>query len=145
MRSTYSFNPVLNGTISTEDGAILVENSIYQDCITPLRNNQTDVNNPAYTGKIMALNSIYSFRTAGGTTNNYTGSSTNAPGTTYFGPVQAAVIPFAWNLPGNVLPYTYSNILTDPNLLKSMLTNATTGCGAGVLTWAKTNWLKTAY
>ncbi len=145
VNSSYSFNPVLNGSIATESGAILVENSIYQDCLTPLRNNQTDVSNPAYTGKIMALNSIYSFRTTGGTTNTYTGSSTNAPGDTYFGPVQAPVIAFSWNLPGNVLPYAYSNVMSDPNQLKSILTNATTGCGAGVLTWAKTNWLKTAY
>ncbi len=143
VNSSYNFNPVLNGSIATESGAILVENSIYQDCLTPLRNNQTDVNNPAYTGKIMALNSIYSFRTTGGPTNTYTGSSTNAPGDTYFGPVQAPVIAFSWNLPGNVLPYSYS--MTDPNQLKSVLTNATTGCGAGVLTWAKTNWLKTSY
>jgi pectate lyase len=145
INSSYNFNPPLNGSISTESGAILVENSVYQDCLTPLRNNQTDPTNPAYTGKIMALNSIYSFRTTGGTTDYYQGSSTNAPGDTYFGPVQAAVIPFAWNLPGNVLPYTYTNVLADPTQLKSILTNSTYGCGAGVLTWAKTNWLKTSY
>ncbi len=145
VNSSYNFNPPLNGSIATEGGAILLENSIYQDCLTPLRNNQTDVNNAAYTGKIMALNSIYSFRTTGGTTNTYTGSSTNAPGDTYFGPVQAPVIAFSWNLPGNVLPYAYSNVMSDPNQLKSILTNASTGCGAGVLTWAKTNWLKTTY
>ena len=143
LNNTYNFQIFLNGSISTENGAILVENSIYQDCITPLRNNQTDVNNPTYTGKVMALNSIYTFRTTGGTTNTYTGSSTNAPGDTYFGPVQAPTIPFSWNLPGGVLPYNYT--MTDPNQLKSVLTNATTGCGAGVLTWAKTNWLKTTY
>ena len=141
--SSYNFNPVMNGSISTESGAILVENSIYQDYITPLRNNQTDPNNPAYTGKIMALNSLYSFRTAGGTTNTYFGASTNAPGTTYFGPVQAPVIPFAWNLPGGTLPYSYTQ--DDPNQLKAILTDPATGVGAGVLTWGKTNWLKTSY
>ncbi len=143
INSSYNFNPVLNGSISTEGGAILVENSIYEDCLTPLRNNQTDVTNPAYTGKILALNSIYSLRTAGGATNTCAGSSTNSPGDTYFGPVQAPVIPFSWNLPGGTLPYSYT--LTDPSQLKPVLTNAATGCGAGVLTWAKTNWLKTSY
>jgi pectate lyase len=143
INSSYNFNPVLNGSISTEGGAILVENSIYEDCLTPLRNNQTDVTNPAYTGKILALNSIYSLRTAGGATNTCAGSSTNSPGDTYFGPVQAPVIPFSWNLPGGTLPYSYT--LTDPSRLKPVLTNAATGCGAGVLTWAKTNWLKTSY
>lgn len=140
VNSSYNFNPVLNGSISTENGAILVENSIYKDCLTPLRNNQTDVNNPAYTGKIMALNSMYSFRTTGGTTNTYTGSSTNAPGTTYFGPVQAPVIAFSWNLPGNQLPYTYTP--DDPVQLPVILSSY---AGAGALTWAKTNWLKTSY
>ena len=57
--------------------------------------------------------------------------------------MQAPVIAFSWNLPGGTLPYAYT--MTDPNQLKSVLTNAATGCGAGVLTWAKTNWLKTAY
>src|SRR5205807_273293 len=104
---------------------------------------QTDTNNPAYTGKIMALNSIYSFRTTGGTTNTYTGASTNAPGDTYFGPVQAPVIPFSWNLPGNTLPYSYT--MDDPNQLKAILADPATGAGAGVLTWGKTNWLKTSY
>jgi len=145
LNNTYNFQVFLNGSISTENGAILVENSIYQDCITPLRNNQTDVNNPAYTGKIMALNSIYSFRTTGGTTNTYFGSSTNPPGTTYFGPVQAPVIAFSWNTPGGVLPYSYTNTMDDPYLLKGILADPNTGAGAGVLTWGKTNWLKTSY
>ena len=141
VNSSYSFNPVLNGSIATESGAILVENSIYQDCLTPLRNNQTDTNNPAYTGKIMALNSIYSFRTTGGTTNNYNGSSTNAPGDTNFGPVQAPTIPFAWN-GFTTLPYSYTNVLNDPAQLQAILTSS---AGAGAMTWAKSNWLKTAY
>jgi hypothetical protein len=101
------------------------------------------VSNPSYTGKIMALNSIYTFRNTDGTTNNYTGASTNAPGDTYFGPVQAPVIAFSWNLTNNVLPYTY--VMTDPTQLKSALTNSATGCGSGVLQWNKTNWLKTVY
>jgi pectate lyase len=143
LNNTYHFQVFLNGSISTEGGAVLVENSIYQDCLTPLRNNQTDVSNPSYTGKIMALNSIYSFRNTDGTTNNYTGASTNAPGDTYFGPVQAPVIAFSWNLTNNVLPYTY--VMTDPTQLKSVLTNSATGCGSGVLQWNKTNWLKTSY
>jgi pectate lyase len=133
----------LNGSISTEGGAVLVENSIYQDCLTPLRNNQTDVNNPTYTGKIMALNSIYSFRNTDGTTNTYTGASTNAPGDSYFGPVQAPVIAFSWNLTNNVLPYTY--VMDSPTALKAILTNSATGAGAGVLQWNKTNWLRTSY
>ena len=53
LNNTYSFNPFLNGSISTEGGALLVEKSVYIDCLTPLRNNQTDPSDPTYTGKIL--------------------------------------------------------------------------------------------
>ena len=61
LNNTYDFDPPVNGTISTENGAILVEKSVYIDCLWPLRNNQTDPSNPEYTGKIEALDSIYHF------------------------------------------------------------------------------------
>jgi len=41
------------------------------------------------------------------------------------------------------LPYTYTP--DDPAQLQAIVTSPTAGAGAGVLTWAKTNWLKTAY
>lgn len=141
--STYSFNPFLNGSISTENGAMLVEKSVYIDCITPLRNNQTDPSNPAYTGKIEALDCIYHFDNANNTTNDFRGDSTNAPGSTYFGPAQAPIIAFSWNLTGNHLPYTYYP--DDPAQLQAIVTSPTAGAGAGVLTWNKTNWLVTSY
>ena len=59
------------------------------------------------------------------------------------GPLQAPVIPFSWNLPGNQLPYTYTP--DDPAQLQSIVTSPTAGAGAGVLTWDKTNWLETRY
>ena len=133
---TYSFKPFLNGTISTEGGAILVEKSVYIDCLTPLRNNQTDTNNPAYTGKIMALDTIYQMDS---TIVRGNSTDTNNP----LGPFQADIIPFSWNLPGNQLPYSYS--MDDPSQLQAIVTDPNFGAGAGVLTWAKTNWLKTAY
>jgi pectate lyase len=140
LNNTYDFNNFLNGSISTENGALLVEKSVYIDCLYPLRNNQTAPTNPVYTGKIMALDTIYHFDNANGTTTDYRGSNTNAPGDTYFGPAQAPVIPFSWNLPGNALPYTYT--MDDPTNLQAIVQ---AGAGAGVLTWGKTNWLKTAY
>jgi pectate lyase len=136
LNNTYSFNPFLNGSISTESGAVLVEKSVYVDCLTPLRNNQTDPSNPQYTGKIMALDTIYQMDST-----IVRGNSTNAGNP--LGPFQAAVIPFSWNLPGNQLPYTYT--MDDPSQLPAILTNSTAGAGAGVLTWNKTNWLMTAY
>jgi len=133
--NTYDFDPPLNGAISTEGGAILVEKSVYIDSITPLRNNQTDPSNPQYTGKIMALDSVTIL-----TNNYYRGDSTNAGGTNTFGPVQAPVIPFSWNLTGGVLPYSY--VTDDPSQLQGIVT---AGAGAGVLNWNKTNWLATNY
>ncbi|MFO1476824.1 MAG: immunoglobulin domain-containing protein [Verrucomicrobiota bacterium] len=136
LNNTYSFNPFLNGSISTEGGAVLVEKSVYIDCLTPLRNNQTDPSNPTYTGKILALDTIYQMDST-----VVRGNSTD-PGNP-LGPFQAPIIPFSWNLPGNQLPYSYT--MDDPSQLASIVTSPTGGAGAGVLTWAKTNWLITHY
>jgi hypothetical protein len=136
LNNTYSINPPINGAISTESGALLVEKSVYIDCLWPLRNNQTDPSNPAYTGKIQATDSIYQFDNT-----TVRGNSTD-PGNP-MGPFQAAIIPFSWNLPGNQLPYTYTP--DDPAQLQAIVTSPTAGAGAGVLTWAKTNWLVTTY
>jgi pectate lyase len=148
--ATYKFNPFLNGTISTEGGAILVENSVYKDCITPLRNNQTDVNDATYTGKVKALNTIYYFDNADGSVTNLQGNSTDlgvfpaayANGAGVMGPGQAAIIDFAWNTAAwnTIFPYTY--LMDDPTALRSIL-DANAGAGAISLTAAQ--WLKTAY
>ena len=114
----------------------MVEKSVYIDCLWPLRNNQTDPSNPAYTGKIQALDSIYQFDST-----TVRGNSTD-PGNP-MGPLQAPVIAFSWNLPGNQLPYTYTP--DDPAQLQAIVTSPTAGAGAGVLTWDKTNWLMTTY
>jgi pectate lyase len=146
INSSYSFNPPVNGSISTEDGAVLVEKSVYIDSLWPLRNNQTDPSQDKYTGKIMALDCIYHFDNTDNSTVDFRGDSIpyNSPGWTNFGPKQA-VPPkaFSWNLPGNQLPYTYT--MHDPSQLHDILTSSTAGAGAGVLTWAKSNWLMTAY
>ncbi|HXJ73804.1 MAG TPA: hypothetical protein VNM37_13175, partial [Candidatus Dormibacteraeota bacterium] len=140
LNNTYSFNPPLNGSISTEGGAVLVEKSVYNDCLYPLRNNQTDVTDPTYTGKILGLDVIYQFDST-----VVRGDSTDAGSP--LGPFQAPVIAFSWNAasgaPGGVLPYTYT--MDDPSVLQSNLSSPTSGAGAGVLTWAKNNWLKTSY
>ena len=135
LNNTYDFNPPLNGAIATENGALLVEKSVYIDCLTPLRNNQTDPSNPAYTGKVLALDTIYQLN---GT--YFRGNSTDPGGTNTLGPVQAPVIPFAWNLTGGTLPYTYT--ADDPGQLPTILA---AGAGAGTVNWNKTNWLLTTY
>lgn len=143
--NNYNFRPSGNGSISTENGAMLVEKSVYIDCVWPLRNNQTDPNNPIYTGKILGLDTIYSFLESNGSTTYVRGNSTD-PGNP-LGPFQAPIIPFSWNTnsgtPNGVLPYTYT--MDDPAQLQSIVTSPTEGAGAGVLTWNKTNWLRTSY
>ena len=136
LNNTYDFDPPINGAISTENGALLLEKSVYINCLWPLRNNQTDPSDPEYTGKIEALDTIYQF---GSTV--VRGNSTD-PGNP-IGPFQAPIIPFSWNLPGNQLPYVYYP--DDPAQLQAIVTSPTAGAGAGVLTWAKTNWLMTTY
>jgi pectate lyase len=140
LNNTYDFDPPVNGTISTENGAIQVEKSVYIDCLWPLRNNQTDPSNPAYTGKVQALDSIYQFDST-----TVRGNSTDAGSP--MGPFQAPTIPFSWNTnagtPNGQLPYTYTT--DDPAQLQAIVTSPTGGAGAGVLTWAKTNWLMTTY
>jgi pectate lyase len=141
LSTTYSFNPFLNGSISTEGGAMLVEKSVYIDCLTPLRNNQTDPSDSFYTGKIMALDTISQMDNTDGTTTLVRGNSTDAGNP--LGPFQAPSIDFSWNLPDNRLPYSYT--MDDPSQLKAIVTSPTAGAGAGVLAWAKTNWLQTSY
>lgn len=143
--NNYNFRPSGNGSISTENGAMLVEKSVYIDCVWPLRNNQTDPSNPIYTGKILGLDTIYSFLESNGSTTYVRGNSTD-PGNP-LGPFQAPIIPFSWNTnsgtPNGVLPYAYT--MDDPTELQAIVTSPSAGAGAGVLSWNKTNWLKTSY
>ena len=132
---SYKFDVVLNGAISTEDGAVLVEKCHLIDLTSPLRNNQVSAANAAYTGKIRAEDTI---NTLNGSTFR---GDTEDPASTLV-PVPAPLKPFSWNLPGNVLPYSYP--VDDPSTLASLL-GGNTAAGAGVLTWPKTNWLKTSY
>jgi pectate lyase len=142
LNNTYSFKPSINGSISTENGAMLVEKSVYIDTIYPLRNNQTDPNNPIYTGKIKAEDTIYIYHQENGETTYVRGDSTD-PGSP-LGPFQAPIIPFSWNTPDGQRPYP-APPMHDPSELEAIITSATAGAGAGVLEWDKLNWLKTAY
>ncbi|GAA5172240.1 hypothetical protein GCM10025770_38100 [Viridibacterium curvum] len=137
----YSFDPPINGSISTEDGALLVEKSVYVDTIWPLRNNQTDPSDPSYTGKILATDTVYVFHNEDGTTINSRGSSTDAG--SKLGPFQATIKPFSWNTANGAAPYSLpASAYDDP---MSLLDVIKAGAGAGRLTWDRQNWLKTAY
>jgi pectate lyase len=134
LNADYSFNVTLNGSISTEDGAVLLEKSHMVDVLNPLRNNQTNPSDPAFTGKIRAEDTIYTLDAV------TIRGNTEDPGTE-LDPIPATPKPFSWN--GFVdLPYSY--VVDDPSVLAEMLSNGT-AAGAGVLTWSKTNWFKTTY
>jgi pectate lyase len=132
--SGYSFDVTLNGSISTEGGAVMLEKSQFVDVLSPLRNNQVSASQPEYTGKIIALDTLYSLR---GVT--FRGDSTT-PGSP-LAPVPAPEIAFSWN-GFATLPYSYAT--HDPSQLPSLLAGAE-GAGAGMLLWSKENWLKTSY
>jgi pectate lyase len=129
---TYHFGVTQNGAIATEGGAVLVEKSYFEGVRNLLRNNQGDRENPAHTGKIRAVDVIFIH----GKT-KFRGDS-ETPGHP-FGPVQAAVIPFAWT-GFETLPYSYAP--HDPEQLPAMLA---AGAGATRLAWPRKNWLKTRY
>lgn len=139
--NNYNFKPPINGSISTEDGAMLIEKSVYIDCNWPLRNNQTDPTNPIYTGKIMATDTIYIYHQTNGTTTNIRGDSTDAGNP--LGPFQAPIKPFSWNTVDGLAPYTLpAEAYDDPADLQPIVL---AGAGAGKLTWSKDNWLKISY
>ncbi|MDD5010788.1 MAG: hypothetical protein PHQ00_01560 [Phycisphaerae bacterium] len=140
--NNYNFKPPINGSISTEDGALFVEKSVYIDCVYPLRNNQTDPSNPIYTGKIKAEDTIYVFHQTDGSTTYLRGDSTD-PGNP-LGPFQAPIKPFSWNTPDGERPYP-APPMHDPCDLAAIVTSPTAGAGAGVINWEKSNWLKTTY
>jgi len=132
--ATYSFDVVLNGSISTEGGAVLLEKSQFIGVIFPLRNNQKDATLPQFTGKILALDTLYQLGSL-----VFRGDSTAAGSP--LAPVPAPELPFSWN-GFTTLPYSYTT--HDPTQLPTLLTGID-GAGAGKLVWAKTNWLKTSY
>lgn len=130
----YKFDVTSNGAISTESGAVLVEKSVIKDVVYPVRNNQTDPSDAAYTGKIRVADTIYSLD---GSSFRGDSDTSGSP----LSPVPAAIKAFSWN-GFSSLPYSYS--VDDPSTLNARLSGSN-GAGAGKLSWSKDNWLKVAY
>lgn len=128
----YKFGVTSNGAIATENGAVLVESSSFIDVQYPLRNNQKDPSKPQYTGKIRALNTMYSMNGS-----SFKGSS-DTPGSP-LAPIPAPIIAFSWN-GFSVLPYSYTAV--QPETLAGRLTSSQ-GAGAGKLQWSSAQWLQT--
>jgi pectate lyase len=151
LASTYSFGVTSNGAISTEGGAVQIESSVFWGVLTPLRNNQTDVNNPAYTGAIrgydiqhVLLASDTEYMPESSQQNTFTDrgflwaswqGDSDSPGST-LGPAQAPQIPFVWR---NGTPaYTF---IRDPVAGLGALLTGPQGAGAGRIGLTTAQWL----
>ena len=129
---SYKFDVTLNAGISTEDGAVLMEKCHLVDVTNPLRNNQVNANDPTFTGKIRAEDTIYTLNAT-----TFRGN-TEDPGSPLV-PVPAASKPFSWNGFAS-LPYSYT-----PDDPATIAATVATYSGAGVINWSKTNWFKISY
>jgi pectate lyase len=154
LNTTYHFGITSNASISTEGGTVQIEGSVFFGVLTPLRNNQTDVNNPAYTGAIRGYNIQHILLTSdtaylpvasqqtfftdrGHDWAVWTGDSdaTDSP----LGPVQAPQIPFAWHNGGPSYPITLDALADLPALL-----TGPQGAGAGKIGMTSQQWLQVA-
>ncbi|MHA6480737.1 S-layer homology domain-containing protein [Paenibacillus sp. strain BS8-2] len=132
----YHFGVTSNGAISTEGGAVFIENSVITDVLYPLRNNQKEDVDPRFTGAIKATGIDYSLDGA-----TYSGDS-DSPDSP-LAPMPAEPLPFAWNTASGELPYLYEPQETPG--LSSLLSGANgSGAGAGELYWSTENWLSTS-
>jgi pectate lyase len=155
LASTYSFGITSNGAISTEGGAVQVEESVFWGVLTPFRNNQTDVNNPAFTGAIrgthiqhilLATDTQFmpeasqqsTFEDRGLTWATWQGDSDDPLST--LGPSQAPQVPFVWHNGGGPA-YLYSK---DPVAGLGALLSGPQGAGAGKIGLTTGQWLNVA-
>jgi len=156
LSSTYSFGITSQASISTEGGAVEVRDSVFFGVLTPFRNNQTDVNNPVYTGAIRGLNIQHillatdtafmpvqqsTFSERGFEWATWTGNS-DATGSS-LGPTQAPQIAFDWENDWHNGTPTYPMTINTLAELPGLLTGAQ-GAGAGKIGMTTQQWLQVA-
>jgi pectate lyase len=151
LESTFRFGITSNGSISTEGGAVQIDSSVFFGVLTPLRNDQTDVTNPAFTGAIRAHDVLHilfasdtqfmpvasqqsTFMDRGFTWATWQGDS-NAPDST-LGPTQAPQIPLVWHNGGPTYPTTL-----DPVAMLGTLLTGPQGAGARRIGLTTGQWL----
>ena len=151
--STYSFGITSNGAISTEGGAVQIEASVFWGVLTPFRNNQTDVTNPAYTGAIQGFDILHillasdttympapnqdTFTDRGYLWAGWLGDSGDAGSS--LGPTQAAPIAFDWNNGGPSYPITLYPVAELAERVAGPQ-----GAGAGKIGLSTAQWLRVA-
>ena len=127
---------VSDGCVSTEGGALLVENSHFIGVSNPLDNNKKSASKKDYTGKIRADRLWFQLDET-----DYYGSSEDANSPITISP--ADKIEFSWNTADSSRLFDYEYTTVDPREgLKEMLLGED-GCGAGKLTWSSAKWLST--
>jgi len=134
---------------------VQVEDSVFWGVLTPFRNNQTDVNNPSYTGAIRGTNIQHillatdtqympetsqqsTFLDRGLTWATWQGNSDDPSST--LGPSQAPQVPFVWHNGGGPA-YLYSK---DPVATLGALLTGPQGAGAGKIGLTTAEWLNVA-
>lgn len=98
---TYKISFTNQGIVTTENGAVLMENSIFKGINTPIRNNQKS-GAEGYTGKFLVRASIYQL-------GNYYDYSSSTDKLTIWRANDAAVLPFELNNYDEI-PYDYQMI-----------------------------------
>jgi pectate lyase len=113
----YKVGIISQGIVTTENGAVYVENSIFKGVSSIIKNNQANPSNSLYTGKFEVVNSIYElggYQFKGGSNDAKTPFTTN----------QAPIIPFSFN-GFTTLPYSYEMIDVEDLLLITDYTGVT--------------------
>ena len=154
LSSQYSFGIISQGGISTEGGAVQIDDSVFFGVLEPFRNNQTDVTNPAYTGAIRGSNLLHivlasdtsfmpvtsqqqTFSDRGYVWASWRGDSDDPLSS--LGPRQAPQIPFVWHNGGPT--YLYG---VDPVGTLGTLLTGPQGAGAGKIGLTTDEWLSVA-
>ena len=146
---TYHFGITSNGSISTEGGTIEVTNSVYKGVLTPLRNNQSDVTNSAYTGAIRAYGTRHELLSGDDAAYMASPQSTYVDSNSVtwmvwqgnsddsgssLGPTQATPITFAWHNGTPPTPATLHTATEVPALVTSY-------AGASKLSLTAAQWM----
>ncbi len=131
----YKFQVISQAAVSTEGGALMIENSHLIGVAQPIKDNQKSSSNYSeYTGKFSFVNTIYTF---GGETVNIDSDQEDTPFVGNHDNPEA----FSWNY-FKVLPYEYNLIPVED--IYDLLTATGNSVGAGSMTWTN-EWLQGTY
>lgn len=130
----YKLGVTSQAFVSTEGGALYVQDSVLVGVNTPIKNNQKSSLAVEYTGKFRIMN----IRFIKGEKNILT--SSNEEGTPFIG--NTMPINFSWN-GFDQLPYNFTSV--EPDSVVNLVTSETEGAGAGVMSWTVEDWLSITY